>query len=197
MGKELELKYRIGDQEQFNSLCDLLEERYPGNWSQIAMATTYYDTADRRLSKKHWTLRIRTENGENVLTCKTPHADNSRNEWEVHEGTLPHGLMALVRRGAPEELMELHNLPLFGTCGARFTRRCRVLQLDDAVAELALDRGVLLGGGKELPFWELELELKSGNPQGIYDWCCRFAQENDLVAEPRSKFARASGLEGE
>lgn len=197
MGKELELKYRIDDQAQFHAICTLLEERYPGGWMQIAMATTYYDTADRRLAQRHWTLRLRTENGVSVLACKTPDDGGSRNEWEVHEGSLPNGLMALVRRGAPGELMEFHGLPLYATCGARFTRRCRVMDLGDAEAELALDRGVLLGGGKELPFWELELELKTGNAQRIYDWCHDFAQENELEAEPRSKFARASRLDGE
>ncbi len=197
MGKELELKYRIDDQEQYHALCDLLEERYPGGWTQTAMATTYFDTADHWLAQRHWTLRIRAENGINILTCKTPADGDSRNEWEVHEGTLPHGLMALVRRGAPEELMELHGLPLQVSCGARFTRRCRVLDFGDGEAELALDRGVLLGGGKELPFWELELEWKAGNVQRVYDWCHSFALENGLETETRSKFARASRLDGE
>lgn len=197
MGKELELKYRIDDQERYACICTLLEERYPENWEQITMATEYFDTTDRRLARRHWTLRIRMENGVNVLTCKTPASDGSRNEWKVHEGSLPNGLMALVRRGAPEELMELHDMPLLAVCGARFTRRRRVIDLGDARGELALDRGVLMGGGKELPFWELELELLEGNAQRIYDWCSSFAEENDLSQESRSKFARASSLDGE
>lgn len=197
MGKELELKYRIDSQAQYSQIRELLEERYPGGWTQISMATSYYDTADRYLARRHWTLRIRAENDTTVLTCKTPAEGNSRNEWEVPEGSLPHGLVALVRRGAPEELMELHQVPLVVSCGARFTRRCRLLDLGGTTAELALDGGSLLGGRKELPFWELELELKTGNPQQVYDWCEAFARETGLEIEPRSKFARASALDGE
>ena len=194
MAQELEFKYTLAGQSQFDALRELLQTRYPGNWEPIKMETDYYDTPDRRLAAKNWTLRIRYENEVSVLTVKTPVQGRLRGEWEVVEGTLPTGLMALVRRGAPEELMELYQASFRPVCGARFRRLRRIVELPGATAELALDRGVLLGGSKELPFWELEAELKAGDGQALGRWCEALARERGLTEETRSKFARALSL---
>lgn len=196
MAQELEFKYKISGQAQFDALRELLQSRYPGNWETVKMETDYYDTRDRRLAAKNWTLRIRFENRVSVLTVKTPGQGRVRGEWEVPEGTLPGGLMALVRRGAPEELMELYNATLFSVCGARFRRLRRIVEVEGARIELALDRGVLLGRAKELPFWELEAELKEGDPHALGRWCEAFAAEQGLTEEHLSKFARATALGG-
>lgn len=194
MGLELEFKYKLENQERFDTLLEALKQRYPGHWEKVKMETEYFDTADSFLASRRWTLRIRCENGSSILTLKTPLEGRARGEWEVPEGTLPEGLMSLVRRGAPEELAELYNRPLRSRCGARFSRRLRLLELPEAQVELALDKGVLLGGGKELPFWELEAELKAGSAEALARWCRELAREMGLEEEPRSKFSRASGL---
>ena len=194
MGKETEIKYGLQNQEEFDALLQVLETRFPGGWETINMETEYYDTPDRLLAGNHWTLRIRSENGRSVLTCKTPRPDGNRGEWEAQDMGLPHGLTTLVRRGAPEGLMALYELPLRVACGARFTRYCRLTELPGCQVELALDRGVLLGATKELPFWELEVELKQGTEKAWLDWCRSFAGEQNLQKEPKSKFARAAAL---
>lgn len=196
MGRELEYKYKISDQARFDGLREALLARYPGGWEQVKMETDYYDTPDFRLAARRWTLRIRCENGVGVLTVKTPGQGRTRGEWAVPEGTLPGGLMALVRRGAPEELMELYDCRLRRVCGARFRRLRRLVEIPGATVELALDRGVLLGGSKELPFWELEAELKDGEGQALANWCEALASEFSLPEECRSKFVRASALAG-
>lgn len=194
MGQELEYKYKLENQVQYEAVRTILEERFPGGWETVKMETEYYDTQDMYLSSRQWTLRIRCENGSGVLTVKTPGNGRIRGEWEVPEGTLPDGLISLVRRGAPEELMELYQQPLRVRCGARFHRLRRVVELPQVRVELALDRGVLMGAGKELPFWELEAELKDGDAEALLTWCGSLAREMDLTEEPRSKFVRASGL---
>lgn len=196
MAQELEFKYGLSDQAHFGALLDTLKHIFPGNWEKIKMETDYYDTWDRQLSAKRWTLRIRNEGGLSVLACKTPGQGRARSEWEVPEGTLPEGLTALVRRGAPDELMDLYHIPLRPWCGARYSRYRRIIDLDGTSVELALDRGVLMGHSKELPFWELECELKSGSPEVLVEWCTRFAQEQHLREEPKSKFSRAMALAG-
>ena len=90
--------------------------------------------------------------------------------------------------------MLLHLPTLIPVCGAKFTRLSRLLELPDARVELALDRGVLLGGSKEIPFCEVELELKSGSEETLVALANSLAAEFSLKAEPQSKFARARQL---
>ena len=194
MGQELEYKYRLPDQAEYRKLCQALQARFPGGWESVTMETDCYDTRSRQLAQRRWTLGIRNENGASVLCLKIPGAGLARQEWEVPEGVLPGGLVALVRQGAPESLLTLTGLR--PVCGARFVRLRRMVPLSGAAVELALDRGVLLGSTKELPFWELEAELKSGDSQILDQWCQTLATKFSLTPEPASKFARAYALMG-
>ena len=60
--------------------------------------------------------------------------------------------------------------------------------------ELALDRGVLFGGGRELPFAEAEVEQKSGSEAAAEAFARRLAARFALTEEPKSKFQRALAL---
>ena len=70
----------------------------------------------------------------------------------------------------------------------------QLLTYPEFTAELALDSGVLLGGGREIPLWEVELELKSGCQEALCDFAAQLVAEFSLVAEHRSKFRRALDL---
>lgn len=194
MGQELEYKYRLPGQAEYQRLCQALQARFPGGWERVTMESDYYDTSSHLLAQRRWTLRIRNENGASVLCLKIPGGGLARQEWEVREGVLPGGLVALVRRGAPEAILTLTGLR--PVCGARFVRLRRMVPLPEATVELSLDRGVLLGSAKELPFWELEAELKSGSSQALDQWCQTLAADFSLAPEPASKFARAYALMG-
>ena len=60
--------------------------------------------------------------------------------------------------------------------------------------ELALDQGCLLGGGKALPFGEVEVELKSGSQTDAVSFAGALAAEFGLKPQPKSKLARAMAL---
>ncbi len=194
MAQEIELKYGLENGLQFADLLAGLHRTYPGKWQEISMRTYYYDTPDKALSARQWTLRVRLENNEAVLTLKTPGDGLARGEWEVPEGQIPDDLSRLVDVGAPEELLDM--MPLRILCGARFLRHCCLVDIPGGKVELAMDQGILLGGTKELPFWELEAELKEGQPQALTAWCQELQKTWDLQEESRSKFVRASRLAG-
>jgi inorganic triphosphatase YgiF len=65
---------------------------------------------------------------------------------------------------------------------------------EDFTAELALDSGVLLGGGREIPLCEAELELKSGSKDAMIHYAQILACRFKLVPERKSKFRRAAAL---
>ena len=188
MGREFELKYRANEK----ALGEIREKF--GEFTPISMETAYYDTQDGLLNRLHWTLRRRYENGESVCTLKTPAAGGGRGEWEVHAPDIAAALPLLQQLDTPEAFRIFTAECLVLSCGARFTRLAKTLEIPGAVVELALDQGVLLGGGKELPFAELEVELKEGSEEAAVAFAQALAEDFSLEPEKYSKHARAVAL---
>ena len=192
MGAEYEVKYRA-DRESLSSIFTT----FPARWQTIQMETTYYDTPSHSLSQRRWTLRRRMENAVSVCTLKTPGKGKERGEWEVNSGSIEGAIPELCKLGAPAELSDLCKEGLVVSCGARFTRRAGTFTLRDCVMEIALDEGVLLGAGKELPLVELEVELKEGSRESMERFAAELAALYGLQPEEKSKFARALALANE
>lgn len=188
MGREFELKYRCTAEA-----CAAIQAAY-AEFTPIEMETTYYDTFDGRFGNLHWTLRRRMENGKSICTLKTPAPDGSRREWEVEASGIMGAIPALCQAGAPMELMSLSVSGLGPVCGAKFTRLAKTLEIPGATVELALDSGVLTGGGREMALLEVEVELKDGSDNAAIAFARELAAQYHLVPEQRSKYRRALGL---
>ena len=188
MGREFELKYRADD-----TVLGALAAEY-GPFITISMETTYYDTPGRELSKRHWTLRRRFENGISVCTVKTPDERGGRGEWEVRCNDIEAAIPLLVEQGAPLTLVGLTASGIRESCAARFTRLAALLEAENCTVELALDKGTLLGGGKEQPFAEVEVELKSGSEAAAIRFAEALAEKYRLTREMQSKIQRALAL---
>ena len=192
MGAEYERKYKA-DVEILRSVYTT----FPARWQTIQMETAYYDTPNGDLSARRWTLRKRLENGTYICALKTPGEGNVRGEWETECDCIEAAISELCKLGCPAELEDLCADGLVNTCGARFTRKAGLFTLRDCVMEIALDEGVLTGGGKELPLCELEAELKEGSREAADAFAAELAAVYGLQAEPKSKFARALALNQE
>ena len=190
MAIEIELKF-AAEESAFEGLMAESSE-----WTRYEMATTYYSDPDGQLSRLRWTLRRRFENGVSVCTIKTPHAGGGVNEFEVACGDIMEAIPKLVEMGAPKELLEYTTNGVEEVCAARFTRMAGKIVLDGAEAELALDKGELLGGGKSLPFVEVEVELKSGDLKAVAAYGEKLAKQFNLRPERKSKYKRALTLAG-
>lgn len=189
MGAEYERKYKA-DVEILRSVYTT----FPARWQTIQMETAYYDTPNGDLSARRWTLRKRLENGTYICALKTPGEGNARGEWETECDSIEAAISELCKLGCPAELEDLCADGLVNTCGARFTRKAGLFTLRDCVIEIALDEGVLTGGGKELPLCELEVELKEGSRETMDAFAEELAQIYGMQAESKSKFARAIAL---
>lgn len=186
MAMEYELKYAATEAvlEQINSAMSAPAEVYK-------MQTTYYDTPSRNLGKRHITLRRRLENEKSVCTLKAP-AKLGRAEFELECEDIESAIPELCKlSGVDPALLSQGVAPV---CGARFIRRARTITLPNATVELALDQGVLLGGHKELPLYEVEVELKDGEPAAAAAYAVELALTYGLQPEPKSKFKRAYDL---
>ncbi len=189
MGVEYEWKFRASP-----DVLTALEAAYPGQWQTLTMQTTYYDTPTGALSERRYTLRRRLENGRPVCTLKTPGTNGGRGEWEVLCDSVAEAIDELCKLSGLEELPLLSKEGLLPICGASFTRRAQCLPWQEGTVELALDRGVLTGGGREIPLREVEVELKSGSPCVAEAFAEEIARRYGLEPEHRSKFQRAMAL---
>lgn len=185
MGREFEVKFSATP-EKLAKIREKWED-----WSAISMETTYFDTPDGALSKENCTLRCRLENGVAVCTIKTPISQLGRGEWDVQApwcGETAAKLFAAAgRESIPFE-------QLTAVCAARFHRLTHLEKLPGGNMEIALDEGILLGGGRQIPLCEVEVEQKSGEETATLLWAMILAEEYGLQREKRSKFARASAL---
>ena len=189
MAVEYELKYRATPE-----LLERIQADFPGNYTVTEMTTTYYDTPGSDLAKLFWTLRHRQEGDKHICTLKTPAGIDGRSEYEWNCESIQEAIPHLCRLSGSNALAQLAERGLVSTCGARFTRTARRLIAGSTMTELALDCGVLLGGGKELPFAEVEVELKQGYREEANVIGYLLAAAYELVPESKSKFARAKEL---
>jgi triphosphatase len=188
MGREFELKFRATPEQQ-EAILSLY-----GDFSTIDMETTYYDTPNGSLSARNITLRRRLENGNAVCTVKTQLDGVGRGEWETNHQRIEDAIPVLCKLGCTEDLIALTAPGLVRVCGARFTRQCKTLAVEGSTVELALDRGILLGGGRELPLCEVEVELKEGREDDALLFAQILAAKYGLQQETKSKFRRALDL---
>lgn len=167
----------------------------PGETKAAETVSIYHDTADDRLWRKGFTLRLRRKKDGHELTLKRDGAGELvRGEWAAmleapvpDPGRLPAG----APRGElgvilPEEMTERHRTVV--------TRTKKVVELGGAVLECSLDIGRIEGGGGRTDVGELELELLKGAPRGVLAAADMLLGKRRLSLEPRSKAARGMEL---
>ena len=189
MAIEYELKFQATE-----DVLDAVRQAYPGCHRELHIETTYYDTPDLALSARHYTLRRRLENGVSICTLKTPAEGIGRQELETECDSLEAAIPVLCAMGAPAGFAGLTARGVIPICGAKFTRTAISVVQEDCTVELALDKGILTGGGRTLPLCELEVELKDGEPAAAEQFARALAAVYGLKPEGRSKFRRALSL---
>ena len=188
MAVEYELKYRATPE-----ILEKIQADFPGDYTVTEMTTTYYDTPDGDLAKLYWTLRHRQEGNVHICTLKTPGIDG-RTEYEWCCEDINEAIPYLSKQSKSNALTQLAERGLVAKCGARFTRTARKIIAGSTMAELALDCGVLLGGGKEEAFAEVEVELKRGYREEADVMGLLLREAYGLTPESKSKFQRAREL---
>ena len=189
MSIEYELKFKATEE-----VLAEIRQAYPGPCQEFQMETTYYDTPSESLSARFYTLRRRMENGVSVCTLKTPAEGRGRQELEIECGSIEKAIPVLSAMGAPADFLSLAAEGVQAICGAKFTRSAIPVTLENCQVEIALDKGILTGGGKTVPLCEVEVELKSGAKSDAKQFAMALAAIYGLSAEERSKFRRALSL---
>lgn len=166
-----------------------------GNPRRQDLRSVYFDTPSRTLSKAGFALRIRHVGDARLQTVKASGTLAAglfvRPEWEqsvqsdrpVLDDTTP--LRALFG-SALDDVVELFEV--------RVERCLWDVSVGKSRIEVALDRGEIAAGDRRVPICELELELKAGEPDGLF----AFARSLDAIAPVRigvrNKSERGYGL---
>lgn len=201
---EIELKLAATD-DAIARLIDakLLRDHADGSPVARNLVTVYYDTPDRRLSRRKLALRVRRVGRTRIQTLKTESVSDGaalrRGEWEtVIPGDRPDlaafndpAVLELTGLVLPDELE-----PVYET---RFKRRVTTLRwppeaTKPAAIEVAFDQGRIQAGSRTLPLSEIELELKAGHPDALYALADAMRAVAPLRLQTEDKSARGHAL---
>ena len=157
--------------------------------------SAYYDTADARLWRRGFTLRLRAAGGAHELTLKRASgAALTRGEWTArvaepapHIGLLPaESPRAEIGAVLPEELERAFV--------SEIARKKKRIEAGGARVEAVLDEGRIAGGGRERAVAEIELELLEGPLAGMLNCARALLAAHDLHVGTLSKAARGRAL---
>lgn len=165
-GAETELKFDLGPTD----LRRLLRHAaLSGPGKTVRMTSVYYDTAGFDLRRAGVSLRVRQTEDGFVQTLKRSRSGDifDRDEWEAPVVSLDLDPEALA--GTPgAKIIKKAEGELAPVFKAIVDRTLRTWTRDDAVIEVAVDKGELRGGLGRRRISELELELKAGPREALY-----------------------------
>lgn len=153
------------------------------------LESVYFDTPKLELKAQALTLRLRSNGACKVQTVKTLDGQAglfSRGEWETPvAGETPdldaaEPLRAAVKRGGLARRLQ----PLFAV---RVDRSTGVVHARDAEIELSLDLGEVETDNGRAPLGEVELELKRGRPNSLFELAQQLFEIAPLRLSTRSK----------
>ena len=196
MGREIELKLEL-EPEAVPVLHrhPLLE---PHKRQRVEQVSTYFDTPDGRVRSAGFSLRVRAADGRFVQTIKgSAHVTAGmfdRPEWEREiDGFAPDSI-ALDETPLADILPKKARKQIVRVSRSRVQRTMWAIELPAGAAEATLDEGETRGGGRRETITELELELKRGEPRGLFDLARQLARDVPLKIGVRTKDERGYAL---
>lgn len=206
---ELEYKFYLKSNAYLNEVLhsNFWNEFKSDPWSKHHFIAKYYDTKDLILSENKFSLRIRKEDNDNVLTVKTPKFESDsgelslRGEWnylwqqdkpdisfliDSLEGEIDNTYIDLMKSVKDEEL--------YSNMTTDVIRYKKNILLSETQIEVVLDSGKLFGGKLSDEIHEMELELISGEETILFELVKVLKERFELMPGNKSKMQRCYEL---
>ena len=198
---ELKLSIHSGDESRFSKL-GIFKDYARGRAKRRHLVGIYFDTPDLELRRRRMVLRVRKEGGRWIQAVKGSGTQqgglHQREEYE-------HPLEGKIPRPDYNQLLKHDHLDVFNDNSIRerlaprfhtdIWRTTWDLHLPNgSVIEAALDRGEIKTESHSVPVQELELELKRGMPETLYEIAQQVAHSVDVRLENTSKAERGYDL---
>jgi inorganic triphosphatase YgiF len=205
---EIELKYRLENSEQRDLIWEdeyLKSMEEEGTREIVSMRAAYFDSEDLLLSKHEIALRTRQEGDRCVATLKRKDNDVDELGLYVREELnvpipadrcfiAPDPSIFIESDEGKKILQILQGKPLVCIFETVFMRWKLRIDSGSCIAEISLDEGEILAGGKTAPISEFEIELYSGKHDDMLKIGRTILKKYGLVPETRSKYARGRAL---
>lgn len=197
MAVELEIKLTLSEWAQAQALDWLLAQPEAKPGGQKLLVNRYYDTPDAALNRARAALRVRQSGNRYIQTLKAQgefvDGAHRRQEWEWPL-LGPELDLSLLESTPVKQQLDLQQLRVaFET---NFTRQVIMLETADAVVEVAVDSGEIVGGVQSRALHEVEFELKSGNPASLMSWARMLSDEVPVFLNLVSKAEQGYYLAG-
>lgn len=197
MNHPLEIELKLDLDPRDCERLDLTDMLGPGRSETHRLVSTYFDTPDLALRAAGYSLRVRRRGKERTQTVKANGGAAAglfrRAEWERSvpgdEPVLDRGTGPLTQALPAEALAGV--APQFVSDIVRTTR---MIEADGSCIEAAMDRGVIRAGARAEAVCELELELKEGSAQALFDVARRLDEIVPVRLGARSKAERGYAL---
>lgn len=187
--REIELKFQVND-DAVGKIGEHAAFAAPAHMSRLR--SVYFDTPDHELHNAGLGLRVRRD-GDGLEQTLKAGGQFERQEWtsEVKaEHPDPNALAdtpaAQILNGDGAALA-----PVFTTTVER--RRWSWTQGEDVI-EVSVDHGEITSGARSEPIHELELELKAGHPEALFELAAALSARTDLPLMFQSKAERGYRL---
>ena len=198
MAQEIEIKLSV-EPEHARRLWGLLAPHHPGRPASRQLFSAYYDTPDRRLQNGGVVLRLRREGKRWIQTVKSAGIAaaglHRRAEHETEVAAQLPSFPAMIEAGFGK-LADKQTREVLQVAFTTEFRRSSTLIRPRAgtIIEVSLDRGAITAGERRDPVCEVELELKAGETDALFDLALEIARGLPARLDNRSKAQRGYAL---
>jgi len=154
------------------------------------LTSTYFDTPDRDLRKAGASLRVREGGGKRVQTVKRGEGMTR----EEHETTLNGEGLDASTPPLDQILSRAERHALRPAFEVKVHRRQRLIRHHGAQIEIAVDQGEIRGQDRTHAITEVELELKSGGAEALFDLARALGRSAPLYLSFEGKASQGEAL---
>ncbi len=192
--RETELKILVETSPE--ALRSRLRKLTPAGTSRTrTLRSVYFDTPEHELRKAGIALRLRRDGRRWIQTVKIGRMGGSGfshvGEFEVDA---PGGRLKFDAIPDPAVREKVRGVVGAASpqpvCETVITRTTRDVKVGATTAEVAIDRGTISAGDRSADFVELEIELRDGDPQGLFEVAKLLFPDGGLRFSHLSKAAR-------
>jgi inorganic triphosphatase YgiF len=199
MAQEIEIKLSV-EPEHARRLWDVLARHHHGKPASRRLFSAYYDTPDRRLQSDGVVLRLRREGNRWIQAVKSAGiAAGGLYQRAEHETEVPAQLPsfpAMIDAGFGKLVADKQTREALQVAFTTEVRRSSTLirPRPGTIIEISLDRGAIAAGERREPICEVELELKAGETDALFDLALEIARGLPARLDNRSKAQRGYAL---
>ncbi|MCV2403916.1 CYTH domain-containing protein [Marinomonas sp. C2222] len=198
MATELELKLMVHPNflklacDFLDNFCQQSADTNNSRQPTLALMNAYFDTEDALLMQTGIAMRIRSFGSRFIQTVKTRGSSrigmHARGEWEWEVENDQLDLTLLKEVPLPDVLKDMSWCKnLIEVYRTDFQRQVWNIELSNTQIEVVCDNGLVTSPYGKDTICELELELKSGEETGLYDFALQLAEHIPLQVSVVSK----------